>query len=247
MSNDSSLEEQAVSQIVERSLTSQLNAAETLDVNIQTSILKILQGKVDSVSIEGQGLVLQEGIRVQKLELQTDNVAVDLLNALLGQVKLNQPVNTTVQLELTEADINQAINSDFVQCQLPLIELKLPDRIVILEIKLPMQIHLLEGGKLGIEGNMQINDQNTSDQIGFRSIASPRTDEQPIRLEEFRCTSGEGIALDVTIAMMQKMQEWASLPYFNLEGTALRLAKMIVQKGRVTLKVEAQVRQVPAS
>lgn len=247
MPDDSSLEGQAVSQIVEKSLSSQLNAAETLDVNIQTSILKILQGKVDSVSIEGQGLVLQEGIRVQKLELQTDNVAVDLLDALLGQIKLNQPVNTTVQLELTEADMNHAINSDFVQRKLPLIELKLPDRTVILEIKLPMQIHLLEGGRLGIEGNMQINDQTTSHQIRFNAIASPRTDDQPIRLEEFCCTPGEGIALDMTIAMMQKMQEWASLPYFDLEGTVLRLAKMTVQKGRVALKVEAQVRQIPAS
>ncbi|NJL39996.1 MAG: DUF2993 domain-containing protein [Leptolyngbyaceae cyanobacterium RM2_2_4] len=245
MSDDASLEEQAFSQIVERGLSSQLNAAEALDVNIQTSILKIIQGKVDSVSIEGQGLVLQEGIRVHKLELHTDNVAVDLLNALLGQVKLNQPVNTTVQLELTEADINQAINSDYVRGKLPIVELKLPDRIVILEIKLPIQIHLLEGGRLGIDGTMQINDQNTSRQISFCSIACPRTDDHPIRLEEFRCISGEGIGLDITIAIMQKMQEWASLPYFALEGMALRLAKMDVREGKVTLKVEAQVRQVP--
>jgi len=245
MSDHSSLEEQAFSQIVERGLSSQLNTAEALDVNIQTSILKIIQGKVDSVSIEGQGLVLREGIRVHKLELHTDNVAVDLLNSLLGQIKLNQPVNTTVQLELTEADINQAINSDYVRDKLPPIELKLPDRIVVLEVKLPIKIHLLEGGNLGVDGTMQINDRNTHRLVSFCSIACPRTDEHPIRLEEFRCTSGEGIALDLTIAIMQKMQEWASLPYLLLEGTALRLAKMEVRKGRVMFKVEAQVRQVP--
>ena len=246
MSNNPSLEEQAFSQIVERGLSSQLNAAEALDVNIQTSVLKIIQGKVDSVSIEGQGLVLQDDIRVQKLELHTDNVAVDLLNVLLGQVKLDQPVNTTIQLELTETDLNQAANSDFIRAKLPLIELKLQDRIVVLEIKLPIKIHLLENGRLGIDGNMQINDADTSHQISFCSVACPRTDDHPIHLEGFRCTSGEGIALDITIAMMQKMQEWASLPYFPLDGMALRLARMEVRQGSLVLKLEAQVRQIPA-
>jgi hypothetical protein len=244
MANDPSFEEQAFSQLVEKGLSSQFSAAEALDVNIQTSILKIIQGKVDSVSIEGQGVELQEDIRVQKLELRTDDITVDLLNALLGQVKLNQPVNTAIQLELTERDINQAINSDYVYRRLPSIKLKLPDRIATIEVKLPLKIHLLEGGKLGIDGTMQISDRNTTHQISFCSVALPRTDEQPIRLEEFHCSPG-GISLDVTIAMMQKLQEWASLPYFSLEGTALRLAKMEVNPGILALRVEAQVRQFP--
>ena len=69
--------------------------------------------------------------------------------------------------------------------------------------------------------------------------------QRSFRLEEFRCTQGEGIALELAIAFLNKAKELLNLPYFELEGMALRLQNMDVQEGRITLYTEAYIKQLP--
>jgi hypothetical protein len=44
---------------------------------------------------------------------------------------------------------------------------------------------------------------------------------------------------------MQKIKEWLELPYFNLEGIALRVQEMIVQTGQISLKIQIRMKQLP--
>lgn len=60
MPESSGLGEQALNKAAEIGLSSQLDEAENLDVNIKTDPLKLVQGQVDSVSVEGEGLVMQK-------------------------------------------------------------------------------------------------------------------------------------------------------------------------------------------
>ena len=108
-------EAQALSEVAEMSLSAQLDEIENLDVDVRTNLLKMVQGQADSVSIAGQGLVMQKDIRVHELEVHTDKIAIDLLSAILGQIELNRPVDATARLVLTDQDINRALNSDYIR------------------------------------------------------------------------------------------------------------------------------------
>ncbi len=55
-----------------------------------------------------------EKIRIQEINLQTDNIIVYPLSIILGQIKLNTPVNGNIRIVLTEADINYALTSDMI-------------------------------------------------------------------------------------------------------------------------------------
>ncbi|MBD2005639.1 MULTISPECIES: LmeA family phospholipid-binding protein [Cyanophyceae] len=69
------VEAQALSQVLQMRLGSLLDAVEFIDVDVQTDLSQIIQGEANSVSVEGQGLVMQFDIRIQNIELQTDNIA----------------------------------------------------------------------------------------------------------------------------------------------------------------------------
>ena len=241
------VEAQAVSQILQMRLGSLLDAVEFIDVDVQTDLSQIIQGEANSVSVEGQGLVMQKDIRIQNMELQTDNIAINPLSAIVGKIKLDQPVNTTVRVRLTEADINQALNSDYIKSKLFPIQLSVDDEIVTLELQLPLSLHLPGGEKMEFTGSMLVHKIDNTQQIGFSGVALPRTDKHPVLLEEFRCTPGTGISLGLTLALMQKVKELMNLPYFEFPELAFCIKELDVQEGTMTLIIEAHVYEIPSS
>jgi hypothetical protein len=244
MPDELRLEEQALSEVAEKRISAQLDEVENLDVDVRTNLLKMVQGQVDSVSIAGQGLVMQKDIRVHELEVRTDGVAIDLLSAILGQIELNQPVDATARLVLTEQDINRALNSDYISSKFQGLEVNVDDEIVTLEPQ-QMKIHLPGGGKVRFKGTMLLHEKGNTRQFGFNAAFVPRTDTQPVMLEEFNCSEGEGISLELTVALMSKLRELLNLPYFEVEGIALRVKQLEVHEGSLTVHTQAYVRQIP--
>lgn len=247
MSNESQLDEQMLSRAAKVTISNQLDEAEQLEVEVETNLLKIVQGKADSISVEGKGLVVQGGIHVQEVGLQTDAIAVNPLNAILGKIKLDHPVNSNVRLVMTEADINHTMNSDFVRSHLSPLELTVDGKTVLVNLQLPIEVRLPDVGRIVFNGNMSIEEPEQTRQISFHAIIAPRTDEQPLRLERFQCVEGQGISLDFTIALMQKLKELVNLPFLEVEGTALRIKKLVVEKGSLTLHAETHTSQIPSS
>ena len=76
MPEEQRLEEQLLSQSAENIVSDRLDSVEKIDVDVQTDLLKMVQGQVDGVSFAGQGLVMK-GIRVQEIKLQTDSVDIN--------------------------------------------------------------------------------------------------------------------------------------------------------------------------
>lgn len=237
-------EAQALSDVAEMSLSAQLDEVENLDVDVRTNLLKMVQGQADSVSITGQGMVMQKDIRVHELELHTHKIAIDLLSAILGQIELNRPVDATARLVLTEKDINRALNSDYIRRKFPCFEVNVDGEIVGLEPQ-KLAIHLPGSGRMLFRGTILLHERGNTRQVGFNAAFQPRTHSQPVMLEEFNCSEGEGISLELTVALMNKVRELIDLPYFELEGIALRVKQLDVQEGRLTLHTEAYVRQIP--
>ena len=244
MPDEPRLEAQALSEAAEMTISTQLDDVENIDVDVRTNLLKMVQGQVDSVSITGQGLVMQKDIRVQEIELHTNSIAIDLLSAIFGQIELDQPVDATARLVLTEQDINRAFNSDYIRSKFPSLELNVDGQIVTLEPQ-QLEVHLPGGGKMGFRGTIVLQEMGYTRRVGFTAMIRPGTMQQPLLLETFHCTEGEGISLELAIALMKQARQLINLPYIDLEGMAIRIKELDVQEGRLTLHTDAYVRQLP--
>lgn len=242
------LDEQAISKAAEIGLSSQLDEAEKIDIDVKTDLLKVVQGQVDSVALSGQGVVMQKDIRVQEMELHTDKIDVNPLSALFGQIELNKPVDATARLVLTEADINRAFNSDYIQSKLQNIELNIECKKAVIQPQ-QIELHLPADGKIVFNIKTLLhNEIGETKKIGFIATILVKADKQPLLMEGFNCTpAGQGISLELAIAFLQKLKELINLPYLELEGMALRIKDVDIQKGSLTLHSEARVKQIPST
>jgi len=246
MPEEHRLEEQFLCQEAEKRISSQLDEVEQIEIDIQTDLLKIVQGQADGVSLTGQGLVIQPDIRVQEIKLQTDSIAINPFSALFGQIQLNQPVNAIARIILTELDINTALDSDFVRNQMQNFEMNVDGEIVSFEPE-EIKVFLPGDGKIEFRGKLLLKEMGNTRPLAYTAIARPRSHSQPAMLEGFNCTEGEGISIELIVALMQKAKELMSLPYFEWEDIAFNIKNIEAQKGNLILMLEAQVRQIPSS
>ncbi len=240
------LEEQLISQEAERRLSNQLDEAEQIDVDVQTDLLQLVQGHADGVSFAAKGLVLKENIHIQEIKLQTDSISVNPLSAIFGQIELNEPVNAVARVVMTEADINCALDSEFVRNLVQKFQLDLDGKSVNFELQ-NIQLFLPGDGKIGFKGTVLIKENSSTQLLGVVGIVIPRTDSQPIRIESIKCTEEEGLSIELIAAFMQKIKELAKLPYFTWEDIAFRIQKMEVSKESLTIILEANVQQLSSS
>ena len=96
----------ALNKVVEIGITSQLDTVEKIDVDLRTNPVDLIQGKVDSIEISGQGLVVKQDLRMETLKINTHEVSINPFSAIFGNIELTHPTDAEAQIVLTEADIN---------------------------------------------------------------------------------------------------------------------------------------------
>ncbi|BAY37035.1 hypothetical protein NIES2111_13690 [Nostoc sp. NIES-2111] len=244
MSDKQNLEGQIVSQVAERSISNQLESAEQIDIYVETDILKIVQGQADGLTIAGQGLVTKQNIRVQEIQLKTDTLSINPLSVIFGQVQLDRPLNLMARITLTQADINSALASDFTRKFAQNYDLNVNGEIVNLTLQ-EIQMFLPGNGRIECQGKVLLHEKGETRPLGFLAKLRPRTSKQTLRLESFQCHEGEGVSLELIVALMQKFKELVNLPYFTWEGINIRIKDMEIQQGSLIIFSEAHVRQIP--
>lgn len=80
-----------------------------------------------------------------------------------------------------------------------------------------VQLLLPGSGKIVVNGNSVLHEPGNSRQVNFTAVIRPRTLSQPFMLEAFNCKNGEGISLELIVAIVKKLKEIIKSPYFELE------------------------------
>jgi len=246
MSDEHRLEEKLLSQEAERRISENFDEVEQIEIDVQTDLLKVVQGQVDGVSVAGEGLVIQKDIRVQEIKLQTDGIAINPLSAIFGEIKLDRPVNAVAKMTLTEADMNRALSSEFIGKQMQNFDLDVDGEIISLEPQ-KIEVFLPSNGKMEFRGKVLLKGKENTRPLAFSAIARPRTHSQPAMLESFNCTEGEGVSIEFVTALMHKAKELMNIPYFKWDDMVFRIKDLKVEIGNLILLIEAKVKQIPSS
>ncbi|NDJ17056.1 DUF2993 domain-containing protein [Myxacorys almedinensis] len=244
MSGKSRPEDQAVSNIIKQTILRQLDSVRQIGVATKTNLLNLFQGRSNSISVKGRGLT-KEGIRIQELEITTDQIAIDPLSIFLGKIGFNEPVNSRTHLVLTEADLIQALNSKIILEKLPHLHLEVNRKLVTVELCPPFSIRLPSDNKIRFSGGAKLQESQQVRQVSFSVVIRARTETQPISLETFSCLPEQGLSLPFTIALLQRLNAIAEQPYFQLEGTILKVCSLKIKDRTVLLDIETQTQEIP--
>jgi hypothetical protein len=113
MSDQHRIEETAIAELIKRTLSSQLDNVKKLAVDVQTNLIKLIQGQADSIEISGHGIATED-IQIKEIQVETDEVSIDPLSVLLGKIRPNEPADSNVRMVLTESNLNYTLNSDLI-------------------------------------------------------------------------------------------------------------------------------------
>ncbi|AFY46398.1 Protein of unknown function (DUF2993) [Nostoc sp. PCC 7524] len=244
MPEGSGIGEQALNKAAEIGLSSQLDEVENLDVNIKTDPLKLVQGEVESVNITGEGLVMQEDLRMEVMEMQIHSVAINPLSAAFGKIELTKPTAGKALVVLTEADINRAFNSEYIRQQIQSQKINIngqPYTVV------PQQVDFrLPGeGKVALNASILLVENGETHQVAFTAVPRVNANGTTVTLENVTYGEGEEISPELTKALVAQTSEILNLSNFDLEGMSLRVKQLKVDTGKLTLQAEADVEQIP--
>ena len=246
MQQQGDIGEQALSKAAEVALSSQLDEAESLDVDIRTDPLKLIQGELDSVKIQGEGLVMQKDLRAQELQVRTGSIAINPLSAAFGKIELTRPTEADAHVVLTEQDLERAFNSEFIHEKLQNLDVHVDGQPMTINTK-QVELHLPGDSKIALKAEILLNKTGETKEVSFSAVPRVSAGGQRLSLEQVQYAEGKDVSPELTAALLESASELLDLGNFELEGMSLRLKGLDVQKGKLTLQAEAQVEQFPSS
>ncbi|HBE35092.1 MAG TPA: DUF2993 domain-containing protein [Cyanobacteria bacterium UBA11368] len=240
------LGEQAISKAAEIGLASQLDEVEELNVDIRTNPIKLIQGELESVSIEGKGLVMQQDLRAEELKVNIDNIAINPLSAAFGKIELTHPTEAETYVVLNEADLDRAFNSDFISEKLQNQKVHVNGQPMTIDAK-QVEFRLPGEGKFALKADVFMQETGETKQVSFTAVPRMREGGNRLSLEEVQYAEGEEISPELTQALLEQSSELLNLRNFELQGMSLRLKHLDVQRGKLTLQAEALVKEFPSA
>jgi len=244
MPEQQGLGEQALNKAAEIGLSSQLDEVEELDVNIKTDPFKLMQGQVDEVTIEGEGLVMQGDLRVEELDMHMSGVAINPLSAAFGKIELTKPTEASTHVVLLESDLNRAFNSEFIRNKLQNQQVHVNGQPMTID---PQQVDFrLPGeGKVALNATVLLRETGETNQVAFTAVPQVSVNGQTVALEDVQYGEGEELSPELTKALVDQTSELLNLSNFDLEGMTLKINSLKVETGKLTLEAQAHVEQIP--
>ncbi len=215
-----------------------------LNLDVQTDLLKAIQGHADGVSFEGKGLKFKD-IRLSEIQLKTDDIDINPLKVLFGEVELDHPVNIKTRIVIEEADINEALKLDLVRNILyEFLTFHTEEKIASMYPE-KLQLRLPGNSKIEIEGEIVLDSGREKKPLGLKADVRLESLEKPIILDGFKCNTPDGIDLEVMNALISKINQVRKSPYFKLKDVALRINRLEVQQGSIILLAQINLQQIP--
>jgi uncharacterized protein with beta-barrel porin domain len=245
MTSDSpDLGEKALSKITELGIANQLDKVENIDVDIRTDPVSLVQGKLDSVSISGQGLVMKQDLRMQTLDIKTDEVSINPLSAVFGNVELTHPTDAEAQIVLNEVDINHAFESSYIQSKLKNLPMEIDRQSETVDIQ-NVTLSLPGENKLVINANFLIQGQSELKKISVSAIPQVSEAGNQISLEilSAECT---GLSNKIMAVILSQLTALLDLRNFDIPGMSLQLRRLEAQEGKLVIHANTQIYEFPS-
>ncbi|MEL6927264.1 MAG: DUF2993 domain-containing protein [Cyanobacteria bacterium J06600_6] len=235
---------QALNKIAELALSSQLEAADSLEVKIDTAPEKLANGELESLLIEGKGLVLDTDLRVEVLEIDMNAISVRPLKALAGKIELTKPTTGTARLVLTETDLNLALNSPDLRAKIEVLDTYLSTGQITLTVP-QKRCQFREDGTIAVEAVVELQPSGETKEVAFSATPKIAAGGSNVLLEDIQYEVGKEMSEELTQAFQDKAAKMLDLRNFEKQGLALRINQLTVEAGQITLLAVADITKFP--
>jgi hypothetical protein len=230
--NLENLGEKTLNKIAEMALSSQLEKAEALNVQIKTDPSKLAKGELESLAIAGKGLVMDRSLQMHELEMIFNSIAVSPFKALVGNIQLTHPSSGSARAVLTQADIDKALNTEAIARQLSNFSLdSLACRIFADKVRIYLKLSSPQS--------------NAQQEVCLSVTPAIAPTGRGVILKNLQSSPENETASLVTAVILTEMEKLFNLSNFQMEGISLQIERITLEEGKVTLQAEADISRFP--
>lgn len=242
---DSGIGEQALNKAVEIALSSQLEGAERLDIDIDCNPLELAKGEVNSVSMRGEDLVMPHNLSIKSILLETDHIAINLLKAASGKIEFSESTDASVQVVLTEANLNSALQTDYLRDWISNIPIWVGGQKLRIELQegtfsLPGQ------NKVELTAKSLVHFDNQTQLIAFSVGLRFEAGGNRIIFEGGRYLDRKELPFSATVALLGKASEILDLRSLLISDLLLKIERIEVKAREMKLWLKANVDRIPS-
>jgi hypothetical protein len=244
LGNIDNIGENTINKIAEMAFASQIKGAEKLTVRVKTNPSQLAKGILDSLAIDGQGLVMQHDLSMEQMQMTLNRVAVSPWKALMGNVKLTQPSQGTACIVFSESDIETALSVDNLNQQLLNYDIYLDDHPIKVKFK-KVDCRILKDGRIAVKAKLNIPEKDTYKAVCLILKPSICATGKGISLESFECTQGQELSPIFLKTILEEAAKILNLIRFKKDGISLDVNKLDVQEGKLNLGADAGITHLP--
>lgn len=225
---------------------SQIKGADKLTVKVKTDPKTLAKGILESLNIDGEGLIMEQNLSMEEMKITLNTIAVNPFKALKGDVQFTQPSHGSACIVLNEADIENALTLDKLNQQLKQYNIYLKDQIINIHFE-KVDCRILADGRIAIKAKIKIIETDTIE--GICLIIKPRicTDGNGILLDQFQCTQGKELSPILINAILLEVTKIFNLHDLKVEGISLDVHQMDIEEGKLNLLAAAGITHLPYS
>lgn len=236
--------EKTINKIAEMAFKRQIKNAQDLKVEVKTNPNTLAKGVLESLDIDGVGLVMQRDLRLEKMKITLNNIAVSPFKALMGNVQLTQPSHGKACIVLNEKDIEKAVNVEHLNHHLQKYDIRHFDRSVKVRFQ-RVDFRILADGRIAIKAKLKILDSKALSSVCL--VIKPRicTQEQTILIDDVKCTQGKEFSPILIDAILQESVNILKLDRLLMDGISLKLNHLSTEDGKLNLLAIAGITHLP--
>jgi hypothetical protein len=239
------LTEEALNRLMELAISSRFDEIDALEADVHSDPVKLLQGELESANVKGKGLVIKQDLRTADLAVKSDGIAIDPMQAALGNLDLTRPTNATIAVTLTEADIERALNSAYITEKLHKLKFSVDGHLTRLHPR-RVTLRMPGQGQVELAADVVLTDAEETARIAFRAVPKLFSDGHHIQFEQVEVET-ETASVALTESLINTLNQLLDLRNFTLSGMELQLQAMDIQAGHMQVTAAARLEKFPGN
>ncbi len=239
--SNSNFGEQAINTLTKEGIKAQLDQVEALTVDISTDPGKLVHGQVDSVVVEGKGLVIQNDLRTEKLTFETGAVDINMMKLPFGEIELEHSTSAKANVVLKPEDIEDAFNAGYIKKKLRGQKIDLPSGERVTTDASNVSFSIPEAGRVAVSADVMLMEKVETHHIAFSAQPELIDGGFGVSLKDVALVEGENDMPELTQTLIDNTQSLLDLRFFELEGMNLQFETITVEADRIVIAASAEV------
>lgn len=244
-SADPNLEQSLVNKTAEAAIASQVESAQSIEVDLDSKVSQLITGDAKSLKIKGEKIIAVRDIRLEQVDITCDDLSLNLTQAILGKIAFNKPGNFQIRLVFTPSDCDRLLNSEYVKILLQNLPLDLTEKSSFHLRDAQCQLH--GDGEVSVTATVVVNRGQHSSEARFKIALQFEGDGTKIVFNGGQYLNEKGMNLDETVAIMSKIRDLLYLRHYSNCDLAFNITRIDVTSQELVVRGNALIKRLPES